>query len=309
MQDLPIESPAFPNLEPVLVVEDNRLNQKVAILLLERLGMQAEVANNGLEAIQAVTQQRYSIILMDCHMPEMDGFEATVAIRNIEAASGAYTPIIAVTALTTSADRQRCLESGMDDYIAKPIEKERLKAKIDQWLLTAMALHNPGSAAMFRSSIAASEHLPFDEDAVNFQELKEFYGENQLSQMLQAFMSETAKKLTQLDNFVKAQNGTAVSILALELKASCAAIGAKQLATLCLYQQIAAASADWPEAQETCTSLQRSFAYGRHLFQSGIMTEENSPIDDADLLATGAELNGNAAKQRGFPHSLPRKYN
>jgi CheY-like chemotaxis protein len=283
MADIPTDFSIDPTIEPVLVVEDNRLNQKVVVLLLERLGMASEVAKNGLEAVDAIKRQRYSIILMDCHMPEMDGFEATEAIRKIEAASGTYTPIIAVTALTTAADRQRCLEAGMDDYIAKPIERDILKAKIDQWLMTSIALHNPGAAAVFRSSIAAIEELSVDTDAVNFEDLKDFYGEHELSQMLQSFMSETEDTLSTMENFIKDENAAAVSILAQELKSKCAAIGAKQLARLCLYQQMAAIKADWVEAQETFCSLQRSFAHGRHLFQSGVMTEENSPLTDDEV--------------------------
>jgi len=289
--------------DPVLVVEDNNLNQKVAVLLLGKLGMTAQMACNGIEALEAVKHKHFSIILMDCHMPEMDGFEATAAIRRYEAASGTYTPIIAVTALTTPRDRQRCLESGMDDYIAKPIEKDLLKSKIDQWLLTSMALHNPGSAALFRNSIIANEQVMAEQDQVNFSELKEFYGEHQLSVMLQSFMLDAAQKLARLEAFIREENVSAVTILALELKAQCSAIGAKQLAKLCLYQQMAAASADWVEAQETYTSLQRAFVQSKHLFQSGVMTEENSPIDDFDL-----GYKSDFSKNTGdFPDPLPRK--
>ena len=300
MQELPIEDATSPSLEPVLVVEDNGLNQKVALLLLERLGMAAEVAKNGLEALQAVQKKHYSIILMDCHMPEMDGFEATVAIRKLEETSGAYTPIIAVTALTTPRDRQLCLEAGMDDYIAKPIEKDVLKAKIDQWLLTALALHNPGSAAVYRSSIAASQQGGLSEDALNFKELEEFYGEEQLSKMLQAFLSDSKEKIDHLETLVKSHNIRAVSLSAREIKAACAAIGAKQLAKLCLYLQLAASKADWIEAQETLTSIQRSFTHARTFFQAGVVTEENRAIDDSDL-PPAEPLNLSRQKTEGIP--------
>ncbi len=284
MTDIPIEIVVDTTLEPVLVVEDNRLNQKVVMLLLERLGMAAEIAKNGIEALDAVKRQRYSIILMDCHMPEMDGFEATEEIRKYEAHSGTYTPIIAVTALTTPEDRQRCLAVGMDDYLPKPIERDLLKAKIDQWLMTSIAFHNPGSASLFRDSIVQIEEQTPDQNAVNFEDLKEFYGERQLSQMLQSFLIETGDKLTSLEGFIKAENINAVSILASELKAKCSAIGAKQLAKLCLYQQMAAINADWVEAQEAFCSLQRSFAHGRNLFQSAVMTEENAPLGDEEII-------------------------
>ena len=85
----------------VLLVEDNLLNQKVAAILLQRLGLTLKIANNGREAVDAIAEDKFSLILMDCHMPEMDGFEAAVAIRKLEALAGSYTPIIAVTALST----------------------------------------------------------------------------------------------------------------------------------------------------------------------------------------------------------------
>jgi len=278
MQERPLDASGI-TTETILVVEDNRLNQKVAILLLEKLGMTAEVAANGIEALKAMAEKPYSLILMDCHMPDMDGFQATMAIRQREAENGTYTPIIAVTALTTAGDRQRCLDAGMDDYIAKPIEKDLLKSKIDQWLLTAMAVHNPGSAALFRESIASAELIAPDDEAVNFGELKEFYGEVQLSQMLCSFISQSDARIAQLENYIREKNIQAVTILANELKKSCAAIGAKQLAKLCLYLQLATTKTDWIEAQETFSSIQRSFTKGRMLLQAGVKTEENPVID------------------------------
>jgi len=294
MSDLPTEdaSKTITSADPVLVVEDNRLNQKVALLLLERLGHLAQVANNGKEAVSAVTQQRFSVILMDCHMPEMDGFEATAAIRKLESGHHWYTPIIAVTALTTAGDRQHCLESGMDDYISKPIEKDLLKSKIDQWILTANALHNPGAAAQLGRAIAGGDNIIVDKEAVNFEELKEFYGEGQLSDMLSAFMANTAEKLRSLEGLVLEQDSGAVARLTGELKNACAAIGAKQLAKLCLCEQMAVGREDWVEAQETFISMQRSFAQGRLLFQSGISTEENSPIEDSEITELPPEKNG-----------------
>ncbi len=102
---------------PILIVEDNFLNQKVAMVLIQRLGLKAKLVSNGKEAVDAVSTQKFSLILMDCHMPIMDGFEATVAIRKLESLTDSYTPIIAVTALAMGGDRERCIAAGMDDYI------------------------------------------------------------------------------------------------------------------------------------------------------------------------------------------------
>jgi CheY-like chemotaxis protein len=116
----------------VLVAEDNPVNQKVAVRLLERLGYQADVVANGREAVEAVRQVRYDVVLMDCQMPEMDGFEATQAIRQIDAVRDI--PILAVTANAFEEDRERCLAAGMNDYIAKPITLETLSAMMAQWV-------------------------------------------------------------------------------------------------------------------------------------------------------------------------------
>lgn len=124
-----------PTPSRVLVVEDNPLNQKVAVRMLEKLGFSVDVAVNGHEAVEAVEARSYSLILMDCQMPEMDGYTATGIIR-----SRLHTrrvPIIALTANAFPEDKARCLAVGMDDYIAKPLTLARLKTAVDRWLAPA----------------------------------------------------------------------------------------------------------------------------------------------------------------------------
>ena len=97
--------------------------------------IKAEVAANGLKAVEAMTQLGYSLVLMDCQMPEMDGFEATAEIRKRDEQDGTHTPVIAVTAHAMKGDRERCLAAGMDDYVSKPVRSEDLKAALERWLL------------------------------------------------------------------------------------------------------------------------------------------------------------------------------
>ena len=117
----------------VLVAEDNPVNQRVAIRMLERLGLGADVAANGREAVQSFSRQPYAAILMDCQMPELDGFEATARIRAREGL-GQHTPIIAMTASAMRGDRERCLEAGMDDYVSKPVTIDGLRTVLARWL-------------------------------------------------------------------------------------------------------------------------------------------------------------------------------
>jgi len=114
----------------ILLAEDSLVNQKLALGLLARQGHDVTVANNGKEAVAAVTARGFDLVLMDVQMPEMDGLEATRAIRAREKKTGTRVPIMAMTAHAMQGDRERCLAAGMDDYIAKPIRAEKLFDKI-----------------------------------------------------------------------------------------------------------------------------------------------------------------------------------
>ena len=116
----------------VLVAEDNEINQMVAADNLSLLGYRVDLAWNGIEAVQLATAKSYQAILMDCQMPKMDGYTATVQLRQHERPDQ-HVPIIAMTAGALSEDRQRCLAAGMDDYLSKPIDIEQLRAALNRW--------------------------------------------------------------------------------------------------------------------------------------------------------------------------------
>jgi CheY-like chemotaxis protein len=117
----------------VLVAEDNVVNQKVALRMLQKLGCRADVAANGLEAVGAMDRVPYDLVLMDCQMPELDGYAATRAIRKKEK-GGHRVVIVAMTANALEGDRERCLEAGMDDYLPKPVNSKTLERILRAWV-------------------------------------------------------------------------------------------------------------------------------------------------------------------------------
>ncbi|MDJ0837075.1 MAG: response regulator [Acidobacteriota bacterium] len=117
----------------ILIAEDNVVNQKVVARMLKAGGYTSDLVSNGREALEALVEKPYDLILMDCQMPEMDGFEATRKIRNLKGES-ADVPIVAVTANAVKGDREKCLDSGMDDYISKPVRQDELLQKVNLWL-------------------------------------------------------------------------------------------------------------------------------------------------------------------------------
>ncbi|MBN1662410.1 MAG: response regulator, partial [Deltaproteobacteria bacterium] len=127
----------------ILVAEDTPFNQKFIQRLLTRWGLKATIVGNGIQAVKAAARQSFDIILMDVQMPEMDGFEAAVAIRKLESRTGRHTPIIAMTAHAMKGDRERCLAAGMDDYLPKPISSDALQNMIAELVPVAPGLSQP----------------------------------------------------------------------------------------------------------------------------------------------------------------------
>lgn len=130
----------------ILVAEDNPINQKVAVKMIEKLGYRVDIAGNGREAVDALERIAYAVVLMDCQMPVMDGLQATTAIRSREG-SGRRTPIIAMTANAMAEDRQRCLDAGMDDFLSKPVASKALAETLNRWMPRDASLSESESRA------------------------------------------------------------------------------------------------------------------------------------------------------------------
>ncbi|MEQ1855235.1 MAG: response regulator [Longimicrobiales bacterium] len=125
--------PARPRQVRVLLAEDNKVNQMLAVAILRKRGYDVTIADNGREAVDLVRRSDFHVVLMDVQMPEVDGFEATAMIRAMESTTTKRLPIIAVTAHAMEGDRQRCLDAGMDDYVSKPMDPEKLEAALQRW--------------------------------------------------------------------------------------------------------------------------------------------------------------------------------
>jgi CheY-like chemotaxis protein len=139
----------------ILLAEDNAINQRLMVRVLEKWGHQVEVVGTGTEALAALAQDTFDVVFMDVQMPGLDGFEATAAIRAREQPSGAHIPIIAMTAHAMKGDQERCLAAGMDGYMSKPVKTEKLHALLDRLSTGASspnALINepPEAAEVFR---------------------------------------------------------------------------------------------------------------------------------------------------------------
>jgi PAS domain S-box-containing protein len=147
----PRREAAHPTGAHVLLVEDNSMNQLVASRILSKLGYLADIASNGREALSALTQRDYDAVLMDCQMPELDGYDATRELRRREGA-GRRTPVIAMTAAAMEGDREMCLEAGMDDYITKPVRADAIEEVLARWITP-----RPAGAAATTAPIAADD--------------------------------------------------------------------------------------------------------------------------------------------------------
>jgi two-component system, sensor histidine kinase and response regulator len=200
-------SPAAPHATRLLLAEDNAVNQQVALEMLEALGYQVDLAGNGKEAVAAVGRTSYAAILMDCQMPEMDGYEATAAIRAAE--QGRRTPILAVTAHAMDGARERALAAGMDDYLAKPFSFEKLELTVARWAVPPAV----GSARVAPPALA---------------------GETRRSKkVLEMFIEILPVSLAKIREAVAREDKGALQAELHKLKGSCMAVGATQLRVCC----------------------------------------------------------------------------
>ncbi|TMK99331.1 MAG: response regulator, partial [Actinobacteria bacterium] len=210
----------------ILLAEDNAVNQRVALLLLEKLGYRADVAADGREALEALERQPYDVVLMDVQMPEMDGLEATRRI--VERWPGPDRPrIVAMTAGATEADRKACLAAGMNDYVSKPIREEELAAALSRSGLVS----RPSAERTRVASTVGREATTIDPEALE-QLRRTVGGEEGLAQVMATFLEDTERILAALRNDVEAGRASEVRRHAHSLKSTAASFGASNLSDL-----------------------------------------------------------------------------
>ncbi len=199
----------------ILLVEDNEVNRKVATRMLKKYEVEVEIACNGLEAVQKASEQTYDLILMDCQMPEMDGYTATERLRK----RGVHTPIVALTANALEGDREKCLAVGMDDYLSKPIRPEALQKMLTKWLTTTKQETESIKEVRTMQVINWDALNEITDGDIEFQK-----------ELFQEFLDQTPTLMSQLDEALSAGDATTVGRVAHTLKGSARSIGADAFA-------------------------------------------------------------------------------
>jgi PAS domain S-box-containing protein len=216
----------------ILVVEDNKVNQQVASLMLTKLGHRVDVAANGLEAVTAVQQIPYDVVFMDCQMPELDGYAATERIRRL-AGPRARVPIVAMTANAMAGDREHCLAVGMDDYMSKPLDQATLIDRLARWG-GATATAAPESGPPEPDAPVSDLDAPLDLRVIALlRGLVAQDGPDLLGELAELFIGELAPRIEGIRSSILAADPAAVSGWAHSLKGSAGNLGATRLAALC----------------------------------------------------------------------------
>jgi CheY-like chemotaxis protein/HPt (histidine-containing phosphotransfer) domain-containing protein len=227
----------------ILVAEDNDINQKVIRQQLTLLGYAADIANDGREALKRKQNCEYGLLLTDLHMPEMDGFELTRAIRTAES-GGKHMPIVALTANALKGEREHCLDAGMDDYLSKPVQLEDLRRILEKYLPGGEAAAAAEPVRVMLASATEAVAVP-----VNVHVLEELVGDDaeMIREMLLDFRASAEKIAVELHTAYQTGQLTTAGALAHKLKSSARSVGALALGELCAAMEQAGKKSDAAE--------------------------------------------------------------
>jgi len=268
----------------VLVVEDDPVNREVTRAMLARLGARVTLVEDGGQALQALRDGRYDLVLMDCQMPVLDGYQATARIRAAE--SGTRTPIIALTADALAEDRQRCLEAGMDDYIAKPVTVENLARMLSRWAASAQGRRVAGTAPMNEPAPVspAANAVPSDSsralDAKTIESLRALAGveaSDFLPRVIGVFLTNSRAALADAGDAIAAGDCPSLHRLAHKLKSSSRYLGAKRLAELCAELEQAATRSDAQACARLARQMLQEFGRAEAEFEAYLSSKNPQP--------------------------------
>ncbi len=231
----------------VLLAEDNAINQVIAVELLKREGHAVAVANNGAEALEVLGRERFDLVLMDVQMPEMDGLEATAALRAREGQTGRHTPVIALTAHAMKGDRERCLAAGMDGYVTKPIQPAELRRAITE-------AANGKAADPVGTGGATAEALPVLDRAAVLGRVS--HDRELLGQVTEMFLRECPRQLAALRQSLAQGDAAALVRGAHALKGTAGSLGATAAAWAALALETAGRRGDLDEGAATLAGLE-----------------------------------------------------
>jgi len=261
----------------VLLVEDNRVNQEVASRMLKTFGIDTRIADNGEKAIAAIQAEPFDLVLMDCQMPVMDGYEATRAVRAWErdhagGPVGRRVPIVAMTANALVGDREKCLAAGMDEYLAKPIKRDILAVALSSWLKPQRF----DSAAKSMSGARATGDLPLPDmavaiastvDAVVIAELRALMGDD-LAEIIKTYLSDTSAQIRAMEAALAQRDLAVLCRCAHSLKSSSDAVGAIAVQSLSKALELhVRAQGGIEEAQRLVAAIRSAFDVASPEFQ------------------------------------------
>ncbi|MFM7103338.1 MAG: response regulator, partial [Verrucomicrobiota bacterium] len=277
----------------LLLAEDNLVNQKVALHVLRRLDLAADVAAHGREVLEAVRRQRYDVILMDCQMPELDGYETTRRLRR-EEADGTYGPraahyVVALTANAMAGDREKCLAAGMDDFLTKPMDPEALRQALrravafrreSEALASAMsggpvaeppgAVSNPAANPARGADVEAAggaETLPVL-DLAALEALRVPGDPAALGELVELFLVDAPRRVAALAAACGGRDREAARVAAHTLKGSAGNLGARRLAARAAEAEVAAREGAWGMLDRLLPGLEDCLAEARPRFEA-----------------------------------------
>jgi len=265
----------------ILIAEDNPINQRVALRMLQKIGYRADVVANGKDAVGAVQGMGYDIVLMDCNMPEMDGFAATAEIRKWEREQdGRHTVIIAMTANALQGDRDKALSAGMDDYIAKPVNQKDLYAMLEHWVSTVSPHDEELEEPVPPTAPEPKAEVP--EMVLNLDRLKELEGlmdgedKGWLRGLIEQYLQDTAVRIGELRTALTEGDAGKAGKIAHALKGSSNNIGAVILSEPLQRLQRIGEAGTLEGADALINDVERNFKSVKTEFETQFLTQENT---------------------------------